>query len=63
MRSNQELEPYDPYYDSGDSEKLPERDQGYGVILLTARIRDSSPYAHSLADMAANTEFRYFPAP
>jgi hypothetical protein len=45
LLTNQELEPYHPYYDSGDAEMLPER------------------YAHSLADMAANTAFRYFPSP
>jgi hypothetical protein len=45
LLTNQELEPYHPYDDSGDAERLPER------------------YAHSLADMAANTTFRYFPSP
>jgi hypothetical protein len=50
------------------------KDQGYGVILLTNQeLEPYDPYcdseklperyAHSLADMAANTEFRYFPAP
>ena len=53
------------------------KDEGYGVILLTNQElepyhshydsgdADKLPerYAHSLADMAANTAFRYFPSP
>lgn len=43
--TNRELEPYNPYYESSDAEKLPAK------------------YAQSLAEMSANSTFRYLSIP